>query len=109
MTSNITISEGSENVFADLGFPNAEEHQTKASLVMQMLIIIEREGLTQVQVAEKLGIDQPKVSKMLRGHFRGFSVYRIMRFLSALGRDVEIVTKNRSHQPAEVENVINVH
>jgi len=76
---------------------------------MQMLIIIEREGLTQVQVAEKLGIDQPKVSKMLRGHFRGFSVYRIMRFLSALGRDVEIVIKNRSHQPAEVENVINVH
>ncbi|MDB5395271.1 MAG: helix-turn-helix DNA-binding protein [Rhodospirillales bacterium] len=86
MTSNIAITEGTGNVFAALGFPNPEEHQTKASLVHQIAVIIEREGLTQAEAAAKLGIDQSRVSKMLRGHFRGFSVSLIMRFRAALER-----------------------
>jgi len=51
------------------------------------------QDLTQTAAARRLGIDQPDVSKMLRGHFRQFSVERLMRFLVALGRDVEIVVR----------------
>ena len=93
-----TVSSG--NVFADLGLPDAEELLVKAELVLQISRIIEERGLTQVRAAEELGIDQPKVSALLRGHLRGFSVERLTRFLNALGQDVEIVVrpKPRSEQ-----------
>jgi predicted XRE-type DNA-binding protein len=81
------------NDFADLGLPSPEEHQTKAGLVCRIAGIIEERHMTQAQAAEVFGIDQPKVSALLHGRFRGFSVYRLMCFIAALGHDVEVVTK----------------
>jgi predicted XRE-type DNA-binding protein len=104
MTKESSITHGSGNVFADLGFPNAEEHQTKAKLVSQIAALIEERGLTQTEAAKLFGIDQPKVSALLRGRFRGFSVYRIMSFIAALGRDVEIVTRKARRQAATEES-----
>jgi predicted XRE-type DNA-binding protein len=86
-----TVSSG--NVFADLGLADADELLVKAELVMQISRIIEERGLTQVQAAEVLGIDQPKVSALVRGNLRGYSVERLSRFLNALGQDVEIVVR----------------
>jgi len=83
----------SGNVFADLGLPNAAEHMTKASLVLKIDRTIRQRHLTQEAAAQLMGIDQPKVSAMLAGRFRGYSVERLMRFLVALGHDVEIVVK----------------
>jgi predicted XRE-type DNA-binding protein len=91
MTTKITKSSG--NVYADLGFKNAEEHALKAELVRQIASIMKEQDLTQTAAARRLGIDQPDVSKMLKGHFRQFSVERLMRFLVALGQDVEIVVR----------------
>jgi predicted XRE-type DNA-binding protein len=105
MTDENSVIEGSGNVFADLGYPNAEEHQTKARLVSQIAKLIAREQLTQAEAAAKLGIDQPKVSAMLNGRFRGFSVYRLMCFVAAFGRDVEIVTSDRSLPGMEAEHI----
>ena len=99
------IIEGSGNVFADLGYSNAEEHQTKAKLVSQIADLIERQGLSQTEAAAKLGIDQPKVSALLRGRFRGFSVYRLMCFIAALGREVEIVTRDHYSRPTKSEHI----
>ena len=93
MTKGKRVIRGSGNVFADLGHPNPEEHQTKARLVSQIADIIEERQMTQADAAEVFGIDQPKVSALLNGRFRGFSVYRLLAFIAALGRDVEIVTK----------------
>ena len=84
---------GSGNVFADLGLPDADEHLVKAGLVVRIGRIIRERGLTQSAAAKLLTIDQPKVSAMLAGQFRGYSVERLMRFLVALGQDVEIVVK----------------
>jgi predicted XRE-type DNA-binding protein len=84
---------GSDNVFADLGRPDADEHLIKAGLVIRIGKIIRGRGLTQSATANLMGIDQPKVSAMLAGQFRGYSVERLMRFLVALGQDVEIVVK----------------
>lgn len=84
---------GSRNVFKDLGLPNAEEHLVKAQLVYKIDTIMKEQGLKQAEAAGLLGIEQPDVSKMLRGEFRQFSVERLLRFLVALDHDVEIVVK----------------
>jgi len=92
----------SGNVFADLGLADASEHLIKAGLVVKIDRTIRQRHLTQATAAELMGIDQPKVSAMLAGQFRGYSVERLMRFLVALGHDVEIVVKPRKRGSAEL-------
>jgi predicted XRE-type DNA-binding protein len=92
----------SGNVFADLGFADADEHLIKAGLVIKIDRIIGQRDLTQAAAAQLMGIDQPKVSALLAGQFRGYSVERLMRFLVALGHDVEIVVKPRKRGAAEL-------
>ena len=84
---------GSGNVFADAGVPNADEHLVKAHLAYKIATLMKDRGLKQVEAAKLFGVKQPDVSKMLRGDFRQFSVERLLRFLVALGQDVEIVVK----------------
>ena len=90
------------NVFADLGLPDAGEHLIKAGLVVRIDQIIRDRKLTQTAAGELMGIDQPKVSAMLTGQFRGYSVERLMRFLVALGQDVEIVVRPAKRGAAEL-------
>ena len=85
----------SGNVFADLGVNAPEEALAKAELTAKIAQIIEAKGLTQAATARVLGIDQPKVSALLRGKLTGFSTERLIKFLNALGRDVEIVVRDR--------------
>ncbi len=92
----------SGNVFADLGLPDASEHLLKAGLVARIERTIRQRELTQAAAAALMSIDQPKVSAMLAGQFRGYSVERLMRFLVALGHDVEIVVKPRKRGVAEL-------
>jgi predicted XRE-type DNA-binding protein len=86
--------EGSDNVFADISLPNADEHLVKAKLVLTIDRLMKERRLKQIEAAKILGVKQPDVSKMLRGDFRQFSVERLMRFLVALGQDVEIVVRS---------------
>jgi predicted XRE-type DNA-binding protein len=90
-TERVIPSSG--NVFADMGLPDAAELDTKARLGAAINRIVERRGLTQAEVATALEINQPKVSALLHYKLEGFSVERLMRFLVALGQDVEIVVK----------------
>jgi len=87
------IVPSSGNVFADMGLPDAEELDTKVRLGAAICRIVERRKLNQTEVAAALGINQPKVSALLHYKLEGFSVERLMRFLTALGHDVEIVIK----------------
>lgn len=97
---------GSRNVFKDIGVPNAEERLVKAQLVFKIDAIMRKRRLTQVEAADLFGIQQPDVSKMLRGDFRQFSVERLLRFLVALDQDVEIVVKpHRGRNNAPVLHV----
>jgi predicted XRE-type DNA-binding protein len=90
------------NVFADLGLADAGEHPIKAGLVVRIDRTIRQRKLTQAAAAKLMGIDQPKISAMLAGRFRGYSVERLMRFLVALGHDVEIVVKPGTRGTAEL-------
>lgn len=83
------------NVFEDLGLPDAEELFVKSNLAMKINKIIEKRHLSQTQAAAILGIPQPKVSMIQHGKLRGFSLEKLCHFLTLLGRDVDIVIKDR--------------
>ena len=87
------VTRGGGNVFADLGFANAEDHLVKAELVSELKHIIDREGWSQAQAAKVTGMAQPDVSRLLRGQFSNYSLDRIMRFLTATGCAVDITLK----------------
>ncbi len=97
-TEKMKIERGSGNVFADLGCPDAETHLLKAELVTRIDKIIRQRGLKQVEAARLLGLSQPDVSRLLRGSFREYSVERLLRLLTALGRNVEIVIREPCSQ-----------
>jgi predicted XRE-type DNA-binding protein len=84
---------GSGNIFADLDLPNAEDLQLKAALVVQLGRLIKERNLSQLHAAKLLGIKQPDLSNIQRGHYRGYSLARLMRMLTAFDQDVEITTR----------------
>ena len=93
---------GSGNVYQDLGFKNPEEWATKAALASKIYNIIEERDLTQKEAAKILGIDQPGVSDLRRGHFRRFSVARMLAFLSTLDQDIDIVIRPKINDTAQI-------
>jgi predicted XRE-type DNA-binding protein len=94
-TKPAAIVRGSGNVFADLGFKDAEERQTKLRLAHAINGVIAERRLTQDAAALRLGINQPKISALRNYKLEGFSVERLMAFLTALDRDVEIVIRRK--------------
>lgn len=92
-SENVKIERGSGNVFADLGLPDADAHLLKAELVARIDRIIRKRGLKQVEAAGMLGLSQPDVSRLLRGDFTEYSMERLLRLLTKLGRDVDIVIR----------------
>ncbi|MBF0195808.1 MAG: XRE family transcriptional regulator [Magnetococcales bacterium] len=95
MNKQIEAEQSSGNVFADLGLADSDELFTKTKLALQISQIIKHRKLKQIEAAEILGIDQPKVSAILGGKLKGFTLERLFKFLNALGQDVEIVVKNK--------------
>ena len=91
-----TVERGSGNVFADLGLSDADAHLVKADLVGRMDAIIRDRGITQSEAARLLGLSQPDVSRLLRGDFRQYSLERLLRLLTRLGHDVDIVIRQPS-------------
>jgi predicted XRE-type DNA-binding protein len=102
MSENIEITTSSGNVFADLGLPNPDEMLAKAELARKISHAITARGLTQVEAAELLGIDQPKISALIRGKLTGFSLERMFRFLNAFDSDIEITVKPKSSHNARI-------
>jgi len=87
------VTEGTGNVFADLGLPNPEQELLKAQLTLQIYTILKDNGMTQVEIAKILGVQQPQVSLLMRNRAGNFSVGRLMEFLTALRQDVEITVR----------------
>jgi predicted XRE-type DNA-binding protein len=85
-----------ENIFADLGLPDAESHFLKAKIVAELYRLTTSRKLTQAKAGELMGISQPEVSRLFKGNFREYSVDRLMGFLTAFDNDVEIVVRPRA-------------
>ena len=88
-----SVTEGSGNVFADLGLPNPEQELVKAQLTLQIYTILKDSHMTQAEIAKILGVQQPQVSLLMRNRGGNFSVGRLMEFLTALRQDVEITVR----------------
>ena len=98
-TGTEDVVEGSGNVFADLGLPNPGQEQMKARLTLEIARIIKDRGLTQVEAAKILGIQQPHVSELIRNRAGSFSVGKLIDFLTALGQNVEITVRPAHEEP----------
>jgi predicted XRE-type DNA-binding protein len=94
----IKVIAGSSNAYADTGHPNPEEALAKAELAILISDAIKRKKLTQKQTAELIGVDQPKISAIIRGQLSGFTMDRLFRFLMALGMDIIIEVKPHTSQ-----------
>ena len=98
MTRKVKVEMSSGNIFADLGLPDAEAHFLKAQIVSEIYRLTHERKLTQSQAGERMSISQPEVSRLFKGNFREYSVDRLMGFLTAFDRDIEIVV--RPHKKA---------
>jgi len=87
------ITERSRNIFTELGVPNPEQELLKAQLTLQIYALLKDSGMTQVEIAKILGVQQPQVSLLMRNRAGNFSVGRLMEFLTALRQDVEITVR----------------
>ena len=97
----IPVTAGSGNVFADMGLPEPQEELTKAQLASHIQQVIKRQRLTQVAAAALMGIDQPKVSALLNGRLANFFSERLMRLLTALGQDIDIMVRVKPRNRAQ--------
>lgn len=100
--STRTVRRSSGNVFADLRVKDAAEKRTKVRLAFAINDILQRSRVSQAEAAQRLGINQPKISALMNYRLDGFSVERLMNFVNALGRDVEIVISKRRAKRAEI-------
>ena len=94
-----SVEPGSGNIFADLGFADADERMLKAQLAVKITELIERKGWTQARAAKAIGLDQPKVSHLLRGRLSGFSADRLFAILNRLGHSVEVRISSKERAP----------
>ena len=103
----IEFEKGSTNVYADLGFPDAEEMFRKAQLTGEIDKIIKARRWSRRKAAEVVGIPQPELSAMLRGHFRGIGEMKLLDCLARLGRDIQITVgpARRRTAPGQVRVV----
>lgn len=101
-----TFTRGTDNIFADLGLPDPEEHRAKAEIVIEIENAIRSRGLTQRAAAELIAMDQPTLSKLLRGRFRSISMDRLFEILNLLGRQVEIRVRPAPARQAASTRVI---
>ncbi len=90
---DLKLEESSGNVFADLELSEPDERLAKADLAAKIAQIISKRHLSQAQAAELLGISQPKVSMIMNGRLKNFSMEKLMILMMALNRDIEIVVK----------------
>lgn len=106
MTENAVVESSSGNVFADLGLPHAEKLKMKSGLVIEITRAIKRLGLTQAEAGRRMGISQPKVSRMMRGEFANLSERKLMDCLNRLGYDIQIrvqpVAESTGHLTLEI-------
>src|SRR3954447_16506524 len=95
----IECEEGSGNVFADLGLPEADELLSRAKLGFHVYQILKDRQLKQREIAVLLGVKQPEVSQLMNGHFNRFTTDKLLDFLRRLDRKVTI--RVTPHKPGE--------
>jgi predicted XRE-type DNA-binding protein len=92
-TSDESVTQGSANIFADIGLNQPEEALAKARIVETIAELLKNKRLSQSESGRLVQLTQPQISRLMRGDTREFSYERLMRVLTALGQDVEITIR----------------
>ena len=92
-----------KSAYHEMEFPDADQMLVKAQLAVKIAAIVRARGWSQQEAAKELGIAQPKLSRMLRGQFRGISEMKMMECLVRLGRRVKIVIGSGTDKDARIE------
>ena len=92
--TDLLVERGSGNVFADLDLPEADVRLLKAELVSRLDVIVRQRSMMQHDAARALGLSESEVSRLLRGDFDEYSLERLLRLLTRLGRDIDIVIRS---------------
>lgn len=95
-----------KSAYEELGFPDAPEMLVKAQLVVKIAKILGQRGYSQQQAAKIMGLTQPRLSKMLRGQFRGISEAKLMECLIRLGCEVKIVVRSKRNSTSSRVEVV---
>lgn len=90
MIDGVPVEQGSGNVFADLGLPDADGLKLRSGLAK----VIREQGLSQSETARRMGLTQPKMAALLRDAFAEFTAYQLMTYLNRLGYDIEIQVRD---------------
>ena len=98
------FEESSGNVFADLGFENADEMLMRGKIGIQVIRLLRQRSLKQREIAELLGIAQPEVSHLMKGEFQRFSEGKLLMFLKRLDTEITLHIRSRSGCLAESSN-----
>jgi len=99
----IEIIKGSGNVFRDLGFKNPEKEMLKTKIATCIEEEINRLGLSQTNAAALLGIAQSKLSLIVRGRLKAFSVYFLLNLMSKLGYEITIKLEKENREVIELQ------
>jgi predicted XRE-type DNA-binding protein len=102
-TKDTQIHEGGANVFADLGLPDSDNHFLKAQIVAELYRLTTERKLTQQKAGALMGISQPEVSRLFKGHFREYSFDRLIAFLTAFDCDIEIIARPRDKRAKKAQ------
>jgi predicted XRE-type DNA-binding protein len=107
--NDLLIEESSGNVFADLGYANAEEALLKSNLAQAIVEVIEQQKLSEVDVFTRLEINLLILSKLKRGQLKELEIVELFRFLNLLNQDVEIIIRDRSKESlAKTLNIMRI-
>lgn len=98
----IEVTSNSSNIYGHTGYLNPQEALAKAKLALLISTAIKTKNLTQKEAAILIGVDQPKISAIIRGQLSGFTIDRLFRFLMALGMDIIIEVKYHTSQTTPV-------
>lgn len=91
--NDITITEGSGNVFVDLGFDDpaeAEVMKLRAEVMIRTAQQLKARGWTQAEAARRLGITQPRVSRLIKGKVEDFSLDMLLTLATRAGLHPEL-------------------
>lgn len=91
----LKVISSSGNIYEDLGFKDAKQRLAKAELASKIIDVIEEMGISQVEAGKMLGINQPKISALFHGRLEGFSLERLLTFLTSLDQDIKIIIKQK--------------
>jgi predicted XRE-type DNA-binding protein len=102
-TNDARVLVGSVNVFKDMGRADADEAFAKVELAYKIHSLIEKMGLSQTEAAKLLSTDRARVSNLMRGRLKEFSIERLFHFLNQLGQDVEVTVRPKRGPRARVD------